>query len=393
MSDVQRLLDWFDTGALIRPDARVANTVDLSRALASICGMPGVELSPSARTVVDAIGVVEHVVFVMADGLGMNLIERLPADAFLRTHLVLEMQSVFPSSTAPAVTSIATGCWPAEHGVPGWFTYLPDNDLIAAILPFIERFSKRPLGELGVTTDTAFPKDSWLPRFEYDTLCYNPAHLVGSVYSNYLSGGALQQPYEHLSAAVDQIAARIKSAAAPTYTYLYVPFIDAAEHDHGPYSKPVANTLDVVQRCVERLAGKTAGRARIVISADHGLTHVARRDQVEIKDGDPLLDLLRLPPSSEPRVPLFYVRAGCRERFVELLHERFPAHALLTIDEVEELRLLGPQPLAAETGRRMGDFMAISATSDAINYKPDGPMLGYHGGLLPEEIRIPLIVL
>ena len=63
----------------IRPDAGVPNTVDLSRALASICGTPGVELSPSARTVADAIGPAEHVVFIMADGLGMNLIERLPA--------------------------------------------------------------------------------------------------------------------------------------------------------------------------------------------------------------------------------------------------------------------------------------------------------------------------
>lgn len=392
MSDLQRLLDWFDTGALVRPDAGVPNTVDLSRALASICGMPGIELSPSASVVADAVGSAEHVVFVMADGLGMNLIERLPADAFLRTHLVFEMQSVFPSSTAPAVTSLATGCWPAEHGVPGWFTYLPDNDLIAAILPFVERFSKRPLGELGVTPEGAFPVDSWLPRFGRDALCYNPAHLVGSVYSNYLSGGAPQQPYEHLSAAVDAVAVRIKNAAAPTYTYLYVPFIDAAEHDHGPYSKPVAKTLDMVQRCVERLATELADRARIVVSADHGLTHINRRDQVEIKEGDPLLDLLRLPPSSEPRVPLFYVRDGCHERFVELFHEQFPAHALLTIDEVAKLRLLGPQPLAEETRRRMGDFMAISATPDAVNYRPDGPMLGYHGGLLPEEVRIPLIV-
>ncbi len=392
MSDQQRLLDWFGTGALVHPDAGVANTVDLSRALASICGVPGIELSPSARAVADAIGPAEHVVFIMADGLGMNLIERLPADAFLRTHLALEMQSVFPSSTAPAVTSLATGCWPAEHGVPGWFTYLPDSDLIAAILPFVERFSKRPLGELGVAPKTAFPVNSWLPRFEYETVCYNPAHLVGSVYSNYLSGGAPQQPYEDLSAAVDAVATRIKHATAPTYTYLYVPFIDAAEHDHGPYSKPVAKTLDAVQHCVAGLSAQLAGRARIVVSADHGLTHIARQDQVEIKHGDPLLDLLRLPPSSEPRVPLFYVRDGCRERFIELFHERFPAHALLTIDEVEELRLLGPQPLAAETRRRMGDFMAISATPDTVNYKPDKPMLGYHGGLLPEEVRIPLIV-
>jgi hypothetical protein len=393
MSDVERLLAWFESGALVRPDSGAPDSVDLSRAIAAICGVPDVTISPSAQRIVNAIGRAEHVVFVMVDGLGMNLVERLPAGSFLRMHLMMEMQAVFPSSTAPAVTSFATGCWPAEHAVPGWFTYLPDDDVIATILPFIERFSKRPLSERGVTAERALPVPSWLPRFAHEPLCYMPAFITGSVYSNYFSGGAPQHGYEHLSAAVEAISTRIAAAGAPTYTYLYVPFIDTAEHDHGPDAKPVVTTVTMVERNIATLAERLGGRARIVVSADHGLTYVGRRAQQEIKHGDPLLDLLRLPPSSEPRVPLFYAREGCAVRFAAAFRERFGStHALLTIDEVDELRLLGPAPLAHETRRRMGDFMAISATADAISYKPDAPMLGYHGGLLPEEMRIPLIV-
>lgn len=393
MSDVDRLVAWFECGALVRPDAAVPNTVDLSRAVASHCGAIGIDLSPSARSIADAIGLARHVVFVMADGVGMNLIERLPGDSFLGAHVAMEMQAVFPSSTAPAITSLATGCWPGEHAVPGWFTYLPDHHLIATILPFIERFSKRPLTELGVTPEQALPVPSWLPRFTHEPLCYLPARITGSAYSNYFSGGESQVPYEHLSAAVESIVARIVDASAPTYTYLYVPFVDAAEHEHGPHAKAVSKALAIVERTVASLADQLGGRARIVVSADHGLTRVDRRDQSEIKDGDPLLDLLRLPPSGEPRVPSFYARDGCAERFAAAFRERFGAtHALLTIGEVEALRLLGPGSLSPETRRRLGDFMAVSATPDAIFHRPDSPMIGFHGGLLPEEMRVPLII-
>jgi hypothetical protein len=393
MSDVSRLLAWFDSGALVRPDATAPNTVALSRAIGSICGVAGISLLPHEQRVTDAIGSTEHLVFVMTDGLGMNLIEQLPEDSFFRTHLTMEMQAVFPSSTAPAVTTLATGCWPAEHAVPGWFTYLPDDSVIATILPFIERFSKRPLAEMGVDVHRALPVPSWLPRFSHDPLCYMPAYITGSVYSNYLSGGQPQVAYKQVADAIAAIAQRIDHATAPTYTYFYVPFIDTAEHEHGPQAKAVNKTLRMVEHNIEALAARLAGKARIVVSADHGLTHVERHNQHEIEDGDPLLDLLRLPPSGEPRVPFFYPNAGREEAFAAAFRARFGVtHALLTIDEIDGLRLLGPDALAPETRRRMGEFMAISATPDAIQHKPDDPMLGYHGGLLSDEMRVPLIV-
>lgn len=393
MSDVARLLAWFDSGALVRPDASVSNSVDLALALASRCGAASVQLSPSAQLVADAVGPSTHVVFVMADGLGMNLVERLPAASFFRSHLVTEMRAVFPSSTAPAITSLATGRWPAEHAVPAWFTYLPDDDLIATILPYIERFSQRPLGDLGIDVNRALPVPSRLPTFGHEPLCYMPAHITGSTYSNYFSGGQPQTPYRHLTAAVDAIAMRIEQARSQTYSYLYVPFIDTAEHVHGPFAKQVRRVLMKVERDIARLAARLAGRARIIVSADHGLAHVEPPAIHEVEDGEPLLTLLRHPPSGEPRTPSFYVRDGAAEAFAAAFRERFGStHALLTIDEVDALRLLGPDPLAAETRRRLGEFMAISATADVIVYKPDNALLGFHAGLLPDEMRIPLIV-
>src|SRR3990172_3184585 len=126
MDDLERVLGWFESGALLHPSAEAPNTVDLSRALASLAGVGGLEMSPAALQLAELIGEAGHYVFVLVDGLGMNLIEEQPTGAFLRNHLALELRAVFPATTAAALTSLATGLWPAEHAVPAWWTYLPE---------------------------------------------------------------------------------------------------------------------------------------------------------------------------------------------------------------------------------------------------------------------------
>jgi hypothetical protein len=118
-SDAGRLLDAFARGTLLPPSADEPNTVELARAMAWLCGVDGLELSQNAHRIADAIGRYENYVFVLIDGLGMNLIQRQSPGSFLRAHVAMELRAVFPSSTAPALTSIATGCWPAEHAIRG----------------------------------------------------------------------------------------------------------------------------------------------------------------------------------------------------------------------------------------------------------------------------------
>jgi hypothetical protein len=59
------------------------------------------------------------------------------------------------------------------------------------------------------------------------------------------------------------------------------------------------------------------------------------------------------------------------------------------------LRLFGPGPLSDEAQARLGDFFAIALNNDVLLYEPSATlaaMRGFHGGLLPAEMRIPLIV-
>lgn len=399
MSDLERVRGWLTSGALLPPDPSVPNTVDLACALASLCGAKGIELTPGAKEIAATIGEAEHLVFALVDGLGLNLIEEQPPDAFLRRHLALELRAVFLSTTAAALTSLATGLWPAQHALPAWWTYLPEAGLTATVLPFEERYSKRPLGELGVVPASVFLPPPLLARYTRPARSFVPAPIAGSAYSRYVSGGTPASGYETLDGAIDQLVARIGGARAPAYSYLYVPNVDTVEHVHGPRSAQTRAALAEVEAALARLAEALRGRGRLVVSADHGQIEAGDGGRHVLPPDDALLELLIAPPSGEPRVPFFHTRPGRAAQFAARFRERFGERfALLSIDDVEELRLLGPTPLSDATRRRVGDYIAITDRAELLFYGPPAyhsellTTRGYHGGLLPDEMRVPLIV-
>ncbi len=392
MNDVARLEHAFRSGTLLRPDGG-PNLVDLSLALARLAGVGGIELSPGARRIAEALPPSDHFVFVLVDGLGMNLVERRPATSFLRSHVAMELRSVFPSSTAPALTTLATGAWPGRHGVPAWWTHLPHARATATILKFTERFAGTPLA---ADPREVFPEPSLAERMTVHACSFQPRAITDSVYTRYARGGREGYGYGALPDAVDAVVRRVAEAAHPTYTYLYYPILDAVEHARGPFSPEAEAHLAIVERELSRLADGLAGRARLVASADHGQLEVPDGTKAFLSPGDPLLDGLLHPPAGEPRVVMFHrgTADGFPARFRDRFGERF---ALLSSDEAAGLELFGPF-LAAETRARIGDFVAIALEPAILLYGPpvhhreEAAMRGYHGGLMPDEMRVPLVV-
>jgi hypothetical protein len=400
VGDVQRLSEWFESGALLRPAAGHPCTVDLIRALAHLCGAPSYAADAGALRVAEQVGEAEHLLFVLVDGLGMNLVDELSEGSFFRQRLGAELRSVFPSATASAITAIATGDWPARHGVPGWWTYFPEHDLTAVSLPFLERFEGTPLRQLGIEASSVYPLPSILDAFARDTHCFQPARISDSAYSDYFRGQATPNGgYDGLADGIERVAQRIEAAQVPTYTYLYIPTLDEAQHAYGPRSAEVAAHLLELEAALEALHARLAGKARLVVSADHGLVRVPDEHKHVLLADDPLLALLAHPPSGEPRAPLFHVKQGQQASFRTAFQERFgERYALLDAAAVGELGLLGPGELGAQTAARIGDFLALAKGPDVLltrlGERPSSTelMVGHHGGLLPDEVRVPLIL-
>ncbi len=392
MSDVERLRSWFDEGRLVPVQFDAPGTVHLGRAMAQLCGVPGIELDAPTRRIAVEIGEAEHYVFVLVDGLGMNLIETLPADAFLRSHVAMELRSVHPSGTPSGLTSLATGLWPGEHGVVGWYEYLEARDMSVITLPFVERYSRRSLSKLSVGGEELFGVPSLLPRMRRDVASFVPKEINGTVYSRYFSGEQPGYGYTRLANAADQVARRIERAARPTYTYVYVPFVDRAEHAHGVFSDEARRALHRADGDLARLAESVPAGTRIAVTADHGQIDVSDADTCELPDGDPMLELLRAAPSGDPRVPLFHARPGREAAFEAMFRDRFGERfALLTAEEVASMELLGPV-ISTTTRAVLGDYAAIPGTASVLRHRPESAMRGYHGGMTAAECRIPLIV-
>src|SRR5437879_5403971 len=109
------LADLFADGTLIRPSDQNANLVHLIRALATLRGVPDLDSAPAVRELAGLIGPSQHLIFVLMDGMGMNLLPRLGADSFLATSLKREIRATCPSTTACALTTIATAGYPNQH--------------------------------------------------------------------------------------------------------------------------------------------------------------------------------------------------------------------------------------------------------------------------------------
>ena len=310
-SELARVNAWFAAGRLVRPRAaKRADAVDLVLAVAGVCGVEGADAPPPARRLRGRIGEHEHLVFVLIDGLGLALLRhlsQLTGAGFLAAHVAEAIEVVFPSTTACVLTSMATGTYPARHGVPGWWAYLDEVDRIAETLSFVDRFTKRPMTELGARVEDTFAESSMLPRFRHAPLVVTRPYIVGSLYSCWWAGGCDGVGYERIDDGVESSrrgCATCTGRPTPTSTSTS----STPRHQRGIDDQLTLATFAEIDRALERLHRGLAGRARLVASADHG--HVNAADDHVVAHDHPLIATLRSPPSGEARVPVFHVRTA-----------------------------------------------------------------------------------
>ncbi len=399
MADIEYLLEAFESGALVRPDYDTPNFVDLALASAKLSGASGVPDTRNSIELSRRIGDTEHLVFVLLDGVGMNLVESMPETAFLRSHLADELQAVFPSTTSVALTSLATCQWPSTHAITGWWTHIEQIGAPAAILQFASRSDSSDLGKMGVDSASVFPVPSAMSAYSRDTLIVVPANIANSTYSRYFGGGQKSCGYSSMEQGVTSVINRIRDASEPTFTYLYISRVDSLAHLHGMTRPEVQHALYEVDSEMARLASGIAGKARIVATADHGLLDAPAGGRHTLRPNRQLAPLLRFPPSGDARVMYLHTRDWAAERVRRLFERRFEDRfIIITVDEAESLELFGPGQLSPMARERMGDLIAISSGADMIEYNAARgvgktvQLNSHHSGLTPEEMRIPLVI-
>jgi predicted AlkP superfamily pyrophosphatase or phosphodiesterase len=323
-----------------------------------------------------------QVVLFVLDGLGWEqLQERRHLAPTLSALVGGPITSVSPSTTATALTSIATGLTPGVHGVVGYRVAV-DHDVLNVL-----RWTTPQLGDARKRLSPAQfqPHPSFLaqrPRIvtkaEFATSGFSGAHLCDVRFRGYRTNAVLL------------LELRKALQDGEPFVYAYYDGIDKVSHEYGLREHFDAEVA-YADRMVADILAFLPPDAALVITADHG--------QVDVGD-----NVLALHPevlshvsfqSGEGRFRWLHARPGR----VPALAETVEAHHgdtgwVRTRDETIDEGWWGPRVTDAARSR-LGDVALVAR--EAVSYIDEadtGPyeLLGRHGSLTAAEMLVPLLV-
>jgi hypothetical protein len=375
------------------PDYAGGSLVNLVASLAEACGGRR-RHAPLKALASEQLAGARNVVLLLIDGLGDSYLMRRGAGGELARRRRAAITSVFPSTTASAVTTSYTGCTPLEHGLTGWFTYFSEAGYVAAPLPFRTRGDNLPLRAKGFTPERAFPAPALFQALKVRSVVVTHRDIVDSDYNLHHCAGAERRAYATLEELVDQVEAAVKSGTDRKFIYAYWPDYDATSHRHGSQGAAAFREFEKIDQAYGRLLARLAGtESLIVATADHGFIDVPPDCSLELPPF--LASQLRFPLCGERRVVYCYVHHA--ETFIEGARGWLGARA----DVKPSRELVGegwfgpgePHPRFAE---RIGDVALVMRGRWTVkDWTPGEPRhlhIGNHGGTSEDEMIIPLIV-
>lgn len=387
-----RSIDFFGFSTMIKPDYHNGGIVNLMSSLTRGLGGPVGAYPPLALLPPAEVARAAHVVLLVIDGLGYDYLQR--RDSRLKPYLKGRVTSVFPSSTAPAVTTFLTGAAPQQHAVTGWFMQLKELGTVAVILPFRPRWGDAPLpGEIGALLGQPALTDRLPVQSHF--IIYDK--LVDTAYSKAVAGGALRWGYRRLDDCIRRIVACVRGARRRSYVYAYWSYFDKLCHQHGVGGAIPERHFRQIEAGFDCLLNSLQGTdTLLILTADHGFIDTAPAFRVELSQHPELADCLAAPLCGEPRAIYCHVRPAKTARF-----ERYIQDCLADSFELcasEELLAQGwfglgkPDPRLAD---RIGDYTLIAKDryilKDLVPGEKPWREVGVHGGVSPEEMYAPLV--
>jgi len=333
-----------------------------------------------------------NVVLLIVDGLGDRLLMKRGAGGELARRRRGAITSVFPSTTATAITTSYTGCTPLEHGLTGWFTYFSEAGCVAAALPFRSRGDNLPLQQR-LSPEKAYTAASLFESLPARSIVVTDERIAGSAYNVRHCRGAEVRAYKSVDELVSHIEAAVKSGNERKLVYAYWPDYDAASHQYGCESAEALAALAKIDAAFGRLAHRLSGTDSLVIAtADHGFLDCPREDCLELPPA--LASLLRFPLCGERRVAFCYVNSpDFLQRARDWLGDRAEVRPSRELADEGWFGGGTPHPRFAE---RIGDVAIVMRDGNTLkDWLPGEPRhlhIGNHGGSSEAEMTIPLIM-
>ncbi|MDP3483824.1 MAG: alkaline phosphatase family protein [Sulfuricella sp.] len=382
---------------MVLPDYQGVSILNLMASIESACGgnppyLPLRALPP------DEIAGARNLILLIIDGLGHERLISGCAGGALHRHLRAKITSVFPSTTATAITTFLTGLAPQQHGLTGWFTYFREIGSVAAVLPFRPRHGGRSYREAGIEVNALMGHKPFFDKIAVPSYVVSPEWIVHSDFNAAHSGRAQRRGYDTLDTMFQSIAGIVRESPERKYVYAYYPGLDTLAHEYGIGSPRATTLLSRLDEAFERFLAEIGGSdSTVIVSADHGFIDASPGSQIELEDHPSLAETLLLPLCGEPRAAYCYVHPEKTEQFETYVRSELSAQAgLFKSRKLVEEGWFGPGEPHPRLLDRVGHYTLVMRENYAIKDWLIGESrythIGQHGGVSEAEMQVPLIV-
>lgn len=358
---------------------------------------------------------VEKVILLVCDGFGYREWRNQTSSGFVKAisekGAVRPITTVFPSTTAAALTTISTGLTPQEHGLPEWYVYMSELGEIIVSLPFT-----RP-GEYGRDTLAGVldPKALFNERTIFQRLkaegvssvAFVGRPLAHTVYSTLSRAGSDLASYMTASDLAVSLRKQVEKPRGPALFYAYWPSVDTVEHTYGPNTDEAGVEASLISHALQegflsKLSREAAKKTLILVTADHGQVNVEPENLLYMNRWARLGKAFAKAPSGKRILPW----GGARDVFMQIeedlldetmsyLEGKFAGRAsIIRTEELIRQGLFGVNRPSRRFRRRTGNLMILPHGTGTAWYRyTKGDSLkvkGHHGGLTEDEMTIPL---
>jgi hypothetical protein len=377
----------------MRPDYSGGSLVNLMASIVAARGGKALH-SPLRNLRTEDMREARNLVLVIVDGLGDNYLMRRGAGGELARRRRDAITSVFPSTTATAITTSYTGRTPLEHGLTGWFTYFGEAGCVSAALPFRSRGDHLPLARRGVTPEQIYLSKSIFEQLPVRSIVVTSKEIVDSEYNVRHCRGAQRLAYETLEELVSQIEAAVKSGTERKFIYAYWPVYDMVSHRYGAQSAEAFEQFSKFDEAFGTLIARLSGTQSLVIAtADHGFIDVAPEESFELPAS--LASSLRFPLCGERRVAYCHVHS--ENEFMKKAEDWLVGRAdIVPSRKLVDEGWFGPGTPHPRFAERIGDVALVMRGHYTVKDWTPGESrhlhIGNHGGTSEDEMLIPLIL-
>lgn len=385
---------------MTRPNYEDGSIINLVSSITTAFGVKESGHKPLKDVDLSLISNRQNIIFIIIDGLGYNFIQG-EKETFLSKNIIRKCTSVFPSTTATAITSFSTGLSPAQHAVTGWFVYLKELGVVSAILPFKPRYGGGPFSSAEITAEQIFNRNSIFESLPRKSYMLTNDTIIDSDYTTFYSKGSVRVVYErdNMESFFKNLTTLVTDISGEKFIYCYWPSFDTLAHKNGIHSIQCKKHYESFAEALERFSCDIGHTDSIILAtSDHGLVDSTKDEIIDFNQHPGLKDCLILPLTGDPRAAYCYVKPDRTEEFESYIRNNLSYKCSLykSRDLVKE-GLFGPGEQDSRLSDRIGDYVFIPSynyvVADSIIGEKPHPYIGHHGGLSENEMFIPLILI